>query len=79
MVQGSDGQWYAYFAHVDQATTADQIVFNAGVGAQGESLDFGVFCSEDTAEGVLGDGSGTGNQLDFSETDGIALPIIRKD
>ena len=44
MVQGSDGQWYAYFANVDLAKIADQIVLEQGVGAEGQSLDFGVFC-----------------------------------
>jgi len=41
MVQATDGNWYAYFANVDKAKIADQIVLDAGVGAEGESLDFG--------------------------------------
>ena len=68
MVQGSDGQWYAYFANVDAAKIADQIVFGAGVGAEGQSLDFGVFCSRNTDSSVLG--------VSFSDTDGIAIPRL---
>ena len=66
MVQGSDGQWYAYFAHVDAAKTADQIVLDKGVGAQGQSLDFGVFCDRTTSASVLG--------VSFSNTVGVAIP-----
>ncbi|RMW37391.1 MAG: peptidase [Nitrosopumilus sp.] len=61
MVQASDGHWYAYFANVDKAKTAD-----ATVGLAGKGLDFGVFCSRDTSSSVLG--------ASFSETDGIAVP-----
>ena len=61
MVQATDGNWYAYFANVDKAKTAD-----ATVGLAGKGLDFGVFCSRDTASSVLG--------ASFSETDGIAVP-----
>ena len=64
MAQASDGKWYAYFANVEKAKIADQIVLNAGV--EGQSLDFGVFCSSDTDSSVLG--------TSFSETDGIAIP-----
>ena len=32
----TDGSWYAYFANIDAARTADQIVENAGT--SGESL-----------------------------------------
>jgi len=64
MAQASDGKWYAYFANVEKAKIADQIVLNAGV--EGQSLDFGVFCSSDTDSSVLG--------ASFSETDGIAIP-----
>ena len=66
MVQGTDGSWYAYFSHIDAAKRADQIVVDAGAGAIGESLDFGVFCSANTPSSVLG--------VSFSDTDGIALP-----
>jgi len=59
MVQATDGNWYAYFANVDKAKIADSTV-----GADGEGLDFGVFCSRDTT--ALG--------ISFSETDGVAVP-----
>jgi len=62
MVQAGDGKWYAYFANVDKAKTADQIASDTLV--SGEGLDFGVFCGRDTIS--LGPS--------FSETDGIALP-----
>ena len=42
MVQATDGKWYAYFANLNKAKTADQIVLDVA-GAAGESLDFGVF------------------------------------
>lgn len=63
MVQGSDGNWYAYFAHTEKAKQADQI---ASTGLVGKSLDFGVFCDKSTSASVLG--------ISFSETDGIAIP-----
>ena len=66
MVQATDGSWYAYFANINQAKIADQIVLDAGVGAEGESLDFGVFCSENTSDSVLG--------TSFSDTEGVAIP-----
>ncbi len=66
MVQATDGKWYAYFANIDAAKRADQIVLNAGPGAAGKSLDFGVFCSSSTDPTVLGTG--------FSETEGVAVP-----
>jgi hypothetical protein len=59
MVQASDGNWYAYFANVEKAKTADSTV-----GLAGEGLDFGVFCSRDTVS--LG--------IDLSESDGVAVP-----
>ena len=64
MVQATDGNWYAYFANINQAKIADQIVVDAGAGAEGESLDFGVFCGASTT--VLG--------TSFSDADGIAVP-----
>ena len=64
MVQATDGNWYAYFAHTDGAKTADQIVANAGI--SGESLDFGEFCSLTTPNSVLG--------VSFSDTEGVAIP-----
>lgn len=64
VVQASDGKWYAYFANLEKARIADQIVLDSG--AEGQSLDFGVFCSSDTSASVLG--------ASFSDTDGIAIP-----
>ena len=64
MVQATDGNWYAYFANVGKAKIADQISFTGGVPGQG--LDFGVFCDRGTDASVLG--------IDFSETDGVAIP-----
>ena len=61
MVQATDGNWYAYFAHVDKAQEADSTV-----GLSGEGLDFGVFCSRDTPSLVFG--------IDLSETDGFSVP-----
>jgi len=61
MVQASDGNWYAYFANVDKAKRADSTV-----GLAGKGLDFGVFCSRDTASSVIG--------ITLSETDGFAIP-----
>jgi hypothetical protein len=63
MVQGSDGNWYAYFANLQQAKQADQI---ASTGMAGESLDFGVFCDSSTDSSVLG--------TSFSDTEGVAIP-----
>ena len=63
MVQGSDGNWYAYFANTEKAKQADQI---ASTGVMGDSLDFGVFCDKSTSASVLG--------VSFSETDGVAIP-----
>ena len=61
MVQATDGNWYAYFANVDKAKIADSTV-----GLDGQGLDFGVFCSRDTASSVFG--------ITLSETDGFAVP-----
>src|SRR3990170_3843451 len=66
MVQATDGKWYAYFANINAAKRADQIVLDAGLGAVGKSLDFGIFCSSSTASSVLGVG--------FSDTAGVAIP-----
>ena len=68
MVQATDGKWYAYFANVDMAKKADQIVLDAGPGAVGKSLDFGVFCSASTGSSVLG--------ASFSNTEGVAVPRL---
>ena len=61
MVQTADGNWYAYFANVDKAKIADSTV-----GLAGKGLDFGVFCSRDTAPSVFG--------ITLSETDGFTVP-----
>ena len=61
MVQATDGNWYAYFANVDKAKIADSTV-----GLPGKGLDFGVFCSRNTASSVFG--------ISLSETDGFAVP-----
>jgi len=61
MVQATDGNWYAYFANVNQAKSAD-----ATVGLAGKGLDFGEFCSRDTSSIVIG--------ITLSETDGFAIP-----
>ena len=63
MVQGSDGNWYAYFANMEKAKQADQIALG---GVAGESLDFGVFCAASTDVSVLG--------IDISETEGVSIP-----
>jgi len=63
MVQGSDGNWYAYFANIEKAKQADKIAFD---GVAGESLDFGVFCAGSTNVSVLG--------IDISETEGVSIP-----
>ncbi len=66
MAQATDGKWYAYFANINAAKRADQIVLNAGPGAIGKSLDFGIFCSSSTTSSVLG--------VSFSDTEGVAVP-----
>ena len=63
MVQGSDGNWHAFFANVDKAKQADQAALS---GLPGQSIDFGVFCSSSTLPSVLG--------IDISQTDGVAIP-----
>jgi hypothetical protein len=44
MAQGTDGNWYAYFADRNQAIAADKTV-----GLAGKGLDFGEFCKSDSA------------------------------
>src|SRR5579885_1671343 len=63
MVQGSDGNWHAFFANTDSAKQADQAALS---GSSGQSTDFGVFCSGSTPSTVLG--------VDVSQTDGVAIP-----
>nr|WP_237698775.1 peptidase [Nitrosarchaeum koreense] len=62
MIQATDGNWYAYFANVDKAKIADSTQSTTS----GKGLDFGVFCSRDTASSVFG--------ISLSETDGFAVP-----
>ena len=62
MVQSTDGNWYAYFANIDKAKIAD----STQSATSGKGLDFGVFCSRDTASSVFG--------ISLSETDGFAVP-----
>ncbi len=66
MVQANDGNWYAYFANVNKAKIADQIVQDVGGAADGLSLDFGVFCGSSTPTSVLG--------VSFSDSEGVAVP-----
>jgi len=63
MVQGTDGNWYAYFVDRSNAQIADSTVGVAGFG-----LDYGTFC--DKTSDVSGPGS---NIPDFSDTVGIAV------
>jgi len=63
MAQGSDGYWYAFFANTDKAKQASAISLS---GTRGQNLDFGEFCSGSTPSSVLG--------VDFSQTDGVAIP-----
>ena len=61
MVQATDGNWYAYFAHLDKAKIADSTV-----GLEGQGLDFGVFCGSQTDSSVIG--------ISLTETEGFAIP-----
>jgi hypothetical protein len=63
MAQGSDGYWYAFFANTQMAQQASTISLS---GTRGQNLDFGEFCSGSTPSSVLG--------VDFSQTDGVAIP-----
>lgn len=65
MVQGSDGNWYAYFANVEKAKQADQIAFT---GLAGKSLDFGTFCNNNV--NINGPGT-SGLSPSFTNTVGI--------
>ncbi|MGI0072257.1 MAG: peptidase [Nitrosotalea sp.] len=64
MAQGSDGYWYAFFANTQMAQQASAISLSGGT--RGQNLDFGDFCSGSTPSSVLG--------VDFSQTDGVAIP-----
>ena len=60
MIQATDGNWYAYFAHVDYAKAADNTV-----GLAGKGLDFGSICTPSQAESDVG--------ISFSDADAVAL------
>jgi hypothetical protein len=59
MVQATDGNWYGYFADLNQAQIADSTAANDGKG-----LDFGSFCLAE-ATTVFG--------IDLSDTDAFAV------
>ena len=61
MVQATDGNWYAYFANIDKANSADSTV-----GLSGKGLDFGSICTVSEATAAIG--------IDFSDADGVAYP-----
>ena len=67
MVQGVDGNWYGYFADRNMAILADSTAIAAGAGI---GLDFGQFCSS----ALELDGPGALPNVDFSDTDGVAIP-----
>jgi hypothetical protein len=66
MAQAVDGNWYGYFADRKQAIIADGTA-NVG-GPIGEGLDFGVFCSKDTADDFVG--------VSLADTSGVAVPSV---
>ena len=67
MVQAVDGNWYGYFADMDQAQIADSVV--AVAGGNGTGIDFGDFCTAASAgTTILADASG------FTDTEGVAMP-----
>ena len=67
MVQGVDGNWYGYFADRNMALIADSTATTAGSG-----LDFGEFCSAESAGKVIfADENSTD---DFGDSDGVAIP-----
>lgn len=61
MVQATDGNWYAYFANVEMAKSADSTV-----GLTGEGLDFGSICTTSQGTAAIG--------VDFSDADDVAYP-----
>jgi hypothetical protein len=60
MAQGTDGNWYAYFADRNAALNADSTS-----GLNGKGLDFGGFCSSTSGAATIG--------IDQSETKGFAI------
>lgn len=67
MVQGTDGQWYGYFADLTQAVRADATTENRATGGLA-GLDFGTFCGKEST--VF---SASGTIALFSETEGVAV------
>ncbi len=67
MVQATDGNWYAYFAEASMAEAADLI------GINGESLDFGTFCTEGSADAATDDDATDAavSLTSYSDTDGV--------
>ncbi|MFM8658508.1 MAG: hypothetical protein ACKOCQ_01030, partial [Candidatus Nitrosotenuis sp.] len=63
MLQGTDGNWYAYFADRVQAQKADAIPAATGLGHNRTGLDFGNFCGSGSFSSILS----------FSSTTGIAV------
>ena len=66
MVQGSDGNWYGYFADMTMALRADATTMT-----NREGLDFGSFCSN--TDYVAGVDSST-TEGGFTDTVGVAIP-----
>lgn len=60
MAQAMDGNWYAYFADMDQAIAAENTVAVAGKG-----LNFGGFCGPNSAQPKSG--------VDYSQTSGFTI------
>ena len=63
MVQAVDGNWYGYFADRDMAVTADTTTT-----VDNEGIDFGQFCSADSAEALIGPS--------FTDSVGVAVPMV---
>ena len=71
MLQGTDGNWYGYFADRVQAQKADAIPRGVGLGANKTSLDFGTFCKNDSFSGILSFASTTGIAVASNFTDSV--------
>jgi len=69
MVQGTDGNWYGYFADATQAFIADSTTEGVTTTGALAGLDFGGFCNQNSAI-FSDDGS-----ILFSETEGVAVPM----
>jgi hypothetical protein len=67
MAQATDGNWYGYFAEVEQAQLADSTNTAADrTDTMGQGLDFGTFCASTVGSDTFG--------FDLSETNGVAVP-----